>query len=149
MKIITTINFMEDRLLAVKEYASINGIYYKDLIRLCVKKFIESCNKGDFKESSLKYQADNPKWKKVHFKMDPSEYDVYFDCKKVLRWSFSLIVAVSIDLYLESVLNEYQEFSYPTENYVKICIGDNNYPIYLFSWNKTEKIDEIERRLRE
>jgi hypothetical protein len=148
-KINTTINFMEERLELVFDTSKKYGISYKKIIKRCIDCFIIDFNKKGFKESALKYQEDHNKWKKVHFAMLPHEYDVYFDLKKVSRCSFSLIVAMAIDMYLHSVVNQYQENSYPTDTYEKLCILEGNYPIYLFTWKKTEKTEKIHEILRE
>jgi hypothetical protein len=148
-KIISTINFVTQRLDYLKEQAQNHDIPYKKLIKLCIVKYIENFKKNSFKNHALKYQEDSTDWTKVHFKMLPDEYDVYFDLKKVSRCSFSLIVAIAIDTYLDSVLNGNQEFSYPITEYIKICINENNYPIYVFCWKKTEKYEKIAQILRE
>jgi hypothetical protein len=74
-----------------------------------------------------------------HFTMEHEEYDVYFDIKKVCRKSFSLIVAIAIDTYLEIVLQQGEKNSYPLNNYTKLCILRKNRPIYVFYWEKLEK----------
>jgi hypothetical protein len=135
-KIRTTINFLSERLECVQEASVEAGLSYKDVIRLCINRFIENFDKSDFKEIALKYQPDSDNWTKVHFAMSPEEYDVYFDCKKVCRCSFSLIVAMAIDQYLESVLNGDQEYSYPIDGYTKFCHLVEKYPIYTFCWKK-------------
>jgi hypothetical protein len=145
----TTINFVQSRLDLVIETAKINDISYKDLISRCINLYIQHWENDSFCESALKYQDDHPEWRKVHFKMSPEEYDVYFDLKKVSRCSFSLIVATAIDLYLEIAVGKYQEFSYPVDTYEKLCILVEKRPIYLFSWVKTDKIAEISEILRE
>jgi hypothetical protein len=148
-KIRTTINFMKERHDLLLEISNNNSIHYKVLIKRCIDCFIIDFDKGKFNESALKYQEDNNEWKKVHFQMLPHEYDVYFDLKKVCRCSFSLIVAIAIDRYLQHVLRGYQEDSYPLNDYTKLCILDEEYPIYLFSWKKTEKFEEVEALFRE
>jgi hypothetical protein len=145
----TTINFLQERLDIVISLSLEHGISYKEVIRRCVMMFISHMDKDAFEEHALTYQPDNENWKKVHFKMSPEEYDVYFDCKKVCRCSFSLIVAMAIDTYLESVLNRYQEFSYRVDIYKKFCILEENLPIYLFSWVDTNKIQKITEILRQ
>jgi hypothetical protein len=145
----TTVNFLQSRLDTVFEASDESGIGYKKLIKLCVDRFLRDFEKGKFVERALLYQPDAENWRKVHFKMEYTEYDVYFDCKKVIRWSFSLIVAVAIDTYLESVLNEDQEFSYHIDTYTKFSYLEKNYPIYVFSWEKNEKIEKIREILKE
>jgi hypothetical protein len=145
----TTINFLQSRLDTVFDRSEKSGIGYKQLIKMCLDRFIEDFDKKGFQEHALLYQQDADKWKKVHLKMECCEYDVYFDCKKVLRWSFSLIVAVAIDTYLESVINEDQEVSYHINTYTKLCGFEENHPIYLFSWKKNEKTKKIWELLRE
>jgi hypothetical protein len=145
----TTVNFLESRLDAVFEAANVSGIEYKVLIKRCVACFVDDFEKGDFAENALKYQPDADNWKKVHVKMSPDEYDIYFDCKKVLRWSFSLIVAVAIDMYLDSIVNGYQDYSYHADTYTKFCMEEEKIPIYVFSWGKSMKLEEILEKLRE
>jgi hypothetical protein len=148
-KIHTTINFLKCRLDYVKDLASKHGISYKMLIKLSIERFIANLEKGDFIERAIKYQDDDVEWQKVHFKMNLQEYDIYFDCKKVCRCSFSLIVAMAIDQYLESIINGENEFSYPVDSYKKLFFLEDDYPIYLFSWKNTEKIEKIVKILRE
>jgi hypothetical protein len=145
----TTVNFLQERYDVVVSASQMSGINYKDIIRFCLLRFIADFEKGAFKDHALLYQKDAKKWKKVHFKMSSKEYDIYFDCKKVIRWSFSLIVAVAIDAYLESVINGNQEVSYHPDTYVKLYALIENCPIYLFSWKKNEKQDKIWKILRE
>jgi hypothetical protein len=149
MVIKTTINFLQDRLDIVKKAAQEYDIPYKLLIKQCIICFVKQSQKSVFNEHALKYQEDNKKWRKVHFKMSREEYDVYFDCKKVLRWSFSLIVAAAIDQYLDYVINGNEEFNYNVGGYTKLCNLSKNYPVYVFSWKKTEKIDKIAQILKE
>jgi hypothetical protein len=145
----TTVNFLKSRLDRVIDVANESGIGYKKLIKMCLERFLNDFEKGNFAERALLYQPDADKWQKVHFKFTFSEYDTYFDCKKVIRWSFSLIVAVAIDTYLDSVFNEDQDDSYHTDTYSKLYILVGKYPIYLFSWAKNEKIEKIKEILRE
>jgi hypothetical protein len=145
----TTINFLQCRLDRVYSVAKESGIGYKKLVKLCIDRFLKDFEKDDFVERALLYQPDAKNWKKVHFKMEYSEYDAYFDCKKVLRWSFSLIVAVAIDTYLETVLNDDKDYSYPIGSYTKFCYLEEKYPIYMFCWKKNDKIEKIVQILRE
>jgi hypothetical protein len=145
----TTVNFLQSRFDRVCETAHESGIGYKKLVKLCINRFLLDFEKGQFVDCALLYQPDAEKWRKVHFKFSFDEYDTYFDCKKVLRWSFSLIVAIAIDTYLESVINEDQYDSYHADTYTKLCNCDEKYPIYLFSWKKSEKIEKIKQILRE
>jgi hypothetical protein len=145
----TTVNFLQSRLDRVFEAAHTSGIGYKKLVKLCIEKFLIDFRKGEFAEHALLYQPDADNWRKVHFKFEFEEYDKYLDCKKVLRWSFSLIVAIAIDTYLESVLHKDQEFSYHADRYTKLCNYEEDCPIYLFSWKKSEKIEKIRQILKE
>jgi hypothetical protein len=148
-KIRTTVNFLQSRIDYLKLKALEHEIPYKTLMKLCIDMYIAKSDKANFKESSLAYQPDGESFQKVHVSMLPAEYDVYFDLKKVSRISFSLIVALAIDTYLETVLSQNQEFSYPVTVYTKLCISKNKMPIYVFSWSENEKIDEIRKILRE
>jgi hypothetical protein len=148
-KLKTTINFVAGRLDLVQKSSTEHGIPYKKLIQRCLKIFISCYSKDIFQNCTLCYQEDHPHWKKVHFTMSTDEYDVYFDLKKVNRCSFSLIVAMAIDNYLEMAIGGYNEDSYPAYKYLKKCINEENYPIYIFSWIETEKTEKILRNLKE
>jgi hypothetical protein len=145
----TTVNFLQTRLDTVFEAARKSGVGYKQLVKMCLTRFLADFENERFEERALLYQSDAENWRKVHMKMEFWEYDAYFDCKKVIRWSFSLIVAVAIDTYLESIINQDQEFSYHLDSYTKLCALEENYPIYVFSWKKNEKTEKIREILRE
>jgi hypothetical protein len=148
-KINTTINFMTWRLDWVVDAAGESGIAYKELIGRCLERFAANFEKDAFADCALKYQEDHDDWKKVHFSLSPDEYDVFFDIKKVSRFSFSLIVAMAVDLYLESVIIQDQSDSYPLGIYTKLCIFDENRPIYIFSWKKMDVEEIISKIQRE
>jgi hypothetical protein len=142
-KLKTTINFTSERFSNLLDFAESSGIAYKKLIKIYLEQFVIHFTKTEFEETTLRYQEENKDWKKVHFSMSREEYDVYFDCKKVSRMSFSLIVAIAIDTYADDILNAHLEDSYPLTTYTKICLLENNYPIYLFCWKKIEKKEII------
>jgi predicted DNA-binding protein len=148
-KIKTTINFLKERIDQVYEASKSSGIPYKQIIRLCIEQYIAQMKKDTFEEHALHYQQDGSAWKKVHFSMKPEEYDIYLDCKKVSRCSFSLLVAIAIDTYLQSVINNELDYSYHVDTYSKFCINEEKHPIYLFSWSKTDKTEKILEVLRE
>jgi uncharacterized protein YlbG (UPF0298 family) len=136
----TTINFEFERIEYLKKKCDENGLDVLEVIRQCVALYIKEMNKKKFEYGTLTYQDKAPQWVKVHFSMSDIEYDIYLDVKKVQRLSFSHIVAIAIDRYLDEVLNGEEKNSYPIVDYSKHCIDDNNSTKYEFLWIKSDVI---------
>jgi hypothetical protein len=136
----TTINFECNRFENLKKKCEQKELSICDIVKRCVSLYIRDMNKKKFEYGTLTYQDKAPQWVKVHFSMSDIEYDIYLDVKKVQRLSFSHIVAIAIDRYLDEVLNGEEKNSYPIVDYSKHCIDDNNSTKYEFLWIKSDVI---------
>jgi hypothetical protein len=130
----TTVNIEKSRLDKLNNAVNEYGISKVLLIHLVVEKYVEYANKSDFHETTIQYQKKGFEYHKVHFELEPESYDVFFDLKKVLRCSFSLIVALAIDMFLETIMEPDSKNSYPEFHVEKNCIVENNFTKYMFMW---------------
>jgi hypothetical protein len=130
----TTINFEADRLEYLKERCEQKSVSVSSVIKKAVKMFFDTMNKDDYEWCTVSYQKKAPRWKKFHITLKAFEYDTYLDAKKVLRLSFSFIVALAIDKFSDLILNDECVESYPLWGYSKYCIIDDNCTYYVFSW---------------
>jgi hypothetical protein len=142
MKFETTVNMMWERWEWLAALAQNSGMDYRELVRLSLLCWANAARKGKFRDRTLEYQGRALKWKKVHYNPSCHEYDVFLDLKKVLRFSFSYMVAMALDEYAEKIINGEITVSYQLEGYSKICLMENNYPIYIFCWKKNNIVDK-------
>jgi hypothetical protein len=146
-KIHTTINIEYNRYLKMIEAAERYGITVENLIKLTLQVIAPKIRKGGFLTGARKYQAKAGKWKKEHFYMEDSEYDIYLDFQKYSRFCLSLIVSIAFDRYGHSLLtlkNSLAQDSYQLNGYLKAHIEYKNYPAYITCWVISEKNEQNE-----
>jgi hypothetical protein len=136
MNLKTTINVEANRLQNLKQLCEVHGQSVSTVIKKAVKLYIDNLNMDEYKWCTITYQEKAPQFKKFHITLKPYEYDVYMDIKKITRFSFSLIVALAIDKYLDIILQQTDQIpdSYPLFAYSKYCTHKNNCTYLVFSW---------------
>jgi hypothetical protein len=139
----TTISFEINRYTRAALTAQRLGMPLTDLIKICLKKMSKLIQSNEFQEGLRKYQDDAPEWTNEHFFITEDEYDTYLDLQKHSRCCFSLLVALAIDFFAESVIPENNLDSYPKITYYKEYMVKNNYPIYVFCHKKLKEKVEI------
>jgi hypothetical protein len=140
----TTINFETTRLEYLKNRCNEKGLDVQDVIKIAVKHYIDSFGKKEPVWNTITYQEDAPHFTKKHFSMKPYEYDTYMDIKKLHRLSFSYIVAIALDHFLELILEGKCPHSYPLNSYTKFLIDKEDCTFLVFSWGFPFKTDSLE-----
>jgi hypothetical protein len=135
----TSINISKDRLEKIKLKASEKNFSYSDLIHLCLEHLIPNLKKDEFNDCTIIYQERYQNWVNAHITLNSNQYDIYYDIKKITRLSFSYLVAMAIDLYAETILNDSIENRFVIHQYYKKFIGDEKLPMYIFYWGSLEK----------
>jgi hypothetical protein len=145
----TTINMEASRLEYLKEQCEAAGFNVQDAIKKAVKLYIDSADFEKPKCHTITYQDHAPQYVKLHFSMFDFEYDTYLDIKKLLRLSFSYIVAIALDLFLDQIIAGSNEQSYPLFGYGKFCMVKKDCTFWVFSWGIPTETDTIELPFKE
>jgi hypothetical protein len=143
-KMRTTINFESTRLSNLKDKCDNAGLPVQAVIKKAVKLYIDSANFKKPPWHTISYQEEAGEYVKFHFTMLPHEYDTYLDIKKLHRLSFSYIVALALDMFLEQILNGDVVQSYPVYGYGKFCIVKEDCTFWVFSWGIPTLTDTLE-----
>lgn len=102
----TKVNMKLDILENLKTGAGMLKISKTALIKILIKKFEFEHQKYIKLNTAVKYQEkdDESNWRKFHLAVSETEYERFTDMRKFCKMSFSLIVAFSIEQYLEQLL---------------------------------------------
>jgi hypothetical protein len=130
----TTLNIEESQLNELRKRCEEKDMSLSVVIKKAVKLYIDVTQKGESKWHSVSYQQKGRKYKKLHFSMTTIEYDTYIDLRKLNRLSFSYIVALALQMFLDEIFSEEPKDSYPLLSYGKFCIKKNNCTFHVFSW---------------
>jgi hypothetical protein len=145
----TTLNVESNRLENLKERCEMAGLPLQVVIKKAVKLYIDAADFEKPKCHTITYQDEAPLYVKLHFSMLPFEYDTYMDIKKLLRLSFSYIVALALDMFLEQILAGDMIQSYPLFGYGKFCITKKDCTFWVFSWGIPTETDTLELPFKE
>jgi predicted DNA-binding protein len=139
----TTINLKEEDYQFLENLADVSGIPKNKIIKRSVKKLCNKIYKLKFTESLMTYQAKHHSWEKPHYNMSHKEYDVYLDIKKIIRLSFSHLVAIAIRLFGDDATRESELDSYQHESYCKNYSIQNSKNCLYISWNLDQTDEKI------
>jgi hypothetical protein len=145
----TTINFEAPRLENLISRCEECGLPVQTVIKKAVKLYIDASKRQKPPWHTITYQDNAPQYKKLHFSMHPFEYDTYLDIKKLHRLSFSYIVAIALDMFLDQILTGDYPQSYPIFAYGKFCITKEDCTFWIFTWGIPTKTDTLELPLQE
>ena len=140
----TTLNIHNDILIKICKAAEFKGISRSRIIILLLKKFMGSS--VDFSMfRCIKYQdKDLPeKWHTFHIQLREDDYEFFLDLRKFFKMSVSLVLAIAVKKYIDSLFNKKFTDNYLFRNYLMIrnvVDGIINWQLY---WGFPPKIDEI------
>ena len=77
------------------------------LIKQLLKYFEKDQKKYFTMNKSVQYQDEDLKenWKQFHLTLSEPEYECFFDMRKLCKMSLSYIIALSVEKYLDKLLN--------------------------------------------
>ncbi len=136
----TTVNVRNDLYNNLIEYAQKYNCKVDFIIKLFIEKMInEIIIENVFVNTAMKYQEPAEKWDKPHVSFSQHEFDRILDIKKVYRLSLSLVLAMAIEKYGESIFFENNEDSYQDYLCTKVRDMSENDIKYVFCWEKPRK----------
>ncbi len=139
----TTINVRRDRYLLLKDAACVCQIPYSRLIKSCLYRYAAKNRIHGYCLSTIRYQPQADVWETVPFCLSQCEYERYLCMKATLKLSFSFLVSIAIDQFLETITNELKhrnsKHSYILTVY-KISIQcDESFTYVTYSWKNSRK----------
>ncbi len=136
----TTVNVRKDLHDKIEEYSNKYNLSKNKIMKIFIEKMITELLSDDkFKSHAIQYQLPYPEWEHPHITLSNCEYDRFLDVKKVYRFSLSLILAMALENFSESILFEKEMHSYPAYLYQKSIYIDITTRKYTFSWIQKEE----------
>jgi len=139
----TTVTLHPRTIKYLSEIARQRGIKESDLLRICLFKWFLTHRKGiRFFRKSVAYQAaDGIRYRRVHVRFSPFEYESLIDCRKFLKRSVSSIATEAIYEFAITDLKEFVEMdTYPFPKYKVKHIIIKSHIIWNIDWFPTEPI---------
>jgi hypothetical protein len=139
MDILTSLNFDQERYCRIEKLVSNYNGEIEQLIKTCLRKLAPQIRKNRFNTGSLTYQPTTLNYEPLPFTMSNAEYEIYMDLKKISKCSLSLLVAIALDLYAESVIRNADSDSYIDYTYKMFFNIYKKFPMYIFYWTEEVK----------
>jgi hypothetical protein len=142
MDIYTTLNILLHRKVYYENILLHSDISLQELIKICLKKLAPILREDGFQNGPIKYQPMTLSYKPLPFSMSNNEYDIYMDLKKISKFSLSYLVAMALDRFAETVLQEKELDSYQNTDYFYLLITYKSRPGLVFCWDEIIKKEE-------
>lgn len=128
----TTIYMRFDRYERLKRVAKEHDISESVLGELCLKKLMPILRKDYYRFSAIRYQPRSDKWKHLPFSTEPRNFEKYSCLKISYKLSFSFLVAIALDLFLDSVLFELENPDILEKNQNSYSYNEDSFFIDIF-----------------
>ena len=142
MKIDSTLNISDFNVKLLDNKADQLSISRNCLIIKLLLQYAEKQKNKLIQERRIVYQKkkEGNVWLKKHIWLEPKFYEKCLDLRKFHKCSVSLILAIAIDLYLDEIDNNTDNYEY---YYKFIIINNGKYPIFIVMWGRIEKKESI------
>ncbi len=116
----TTVNLTYDNYELLVEIADRNDLDLQYVMLCYLKQIIKYLLKNNScRDRAMEYQDHADMWKKQHISFSKDEFDIILDIKKAFRFCTSLMLAMAVNMFDESILFAGKEDSYPDFEYNK------------------------------
>lgn len=110
----TTVNIRSDNYLILSDYSKRFGLGCKEVIIFLLRKIVlHIAENEEIRDRALEYQPDAKEWRKEHVTFKNDDFSRIMDVKNCYRFSCSLMLAMALDMFDESIFIEETEDSYP------------------------------------
>jgi hypothetical protein len=145
----TTITMEFNRLQRLENYCKLANVSKSRIIILCLNRYIPKLKRSNYRFGPTQYQKRASKWENVHVYLHPATAEKYRDVDRHLKYTFSLLVALALDIYAEIVINElltenkdhniglYHDFYSVFSGYT------NNQRTFTFIWGRSNSSNTI------
>jgi len=116
------------------------GISMHDLIIQIMYLYAKDNKKMQIEEGTVKYQrtAASKKWKVFRIALEPNDYELFTDMRKVLKKSVSYLVALAIKKYLDIIVPQILKklFNYTSIVHDSAVKAVGNIKKWILIWKK-------------
>lgn len=102
----TTVSMKTEIYEELGRYAVQYGLKSQELVRLCIRKLYKKIKKQSYTVSTVQYQEKHDSWHTYHLSLNEMMYEKSFCLKHVYKLSFSFLVAIALELFLENLFFE-------------------------------------------
>jgi hypothetical protein len=151
MLVQTTINIDKSVKLVLGRAAWTSGLSRSSMIMILLRKTMMEHKKHLCHWNPVRYQARSMKqvWCRVHVTLSSRDYEYMLDLRKFCKMSVSLLVALAVELYLDSVLAEYMgrkpniTDNYPFQHYILIQEESDSVICWKIYWGCPRDLRQI------
>ncbi|MBN1532682.1 MAG: hypothetical protein JXA20_08475 [Spirochaetes bacterium] len=128
MLIETTINSNTSTRLVLERAVGLSGLPVSVLIMMLLRRIMMERKMHTYALRPVRYQRGDREsiWCRVHINLSFRDYEYLLDLRKFYKMSVSLLIAIAVNLYLDSVLAEFllkntnKTDNYTFQNYILI-----------------------------
>ncbi len=144
MQIDTTINIKSDILSKIARESAALDLSINKLISILITRIINNCSIKAKLFSTVKYQhgGDDIVWHLLHVSFSADIYEKALDLRKLMKMSVSFLIAMSVQLYLKQIIQEFTQKENTDNNrkeYTYISGKFNDLLFFSIFWNSPPK----------
>ncbi len=102
----TTINLRSDRYALIIKSSVYSGKSTNILVTHCLKKLLPKLKRDFYRFSTMRYQPPAADWEHLPFSANSRDFERFLSYKVRFKLSFSFLVAIALDLFLNEVIEE-------------------------------------------
>jgi len=103
------------------------GLPLLNIISEIMYQFAKDYRNNQIIQGTVKYQKRDTKdnWKRFRVALEPDDYELFTDMRKVMKRSVSYLIALAVKKYLNRIINKILKKAYKFSQFIHQSIGKN------------------------